>query len=58
MFWQEFEDRLGPVGSDPAGFYCLEVGHTLGISPDDVGEVTPSVLLGAVTLFDAKYRAD
>lgn len=58
MFWQEFEDRFGEVGRDPAAYYCLEVGHILHVTPDQVGEVSPSDLMGAVRMFDALYRGD
>lgn len=38
-------------------YYCLEVGHILpGVTPENIGEVSPSDLLGATLLYDAKYR--
>jgi hypothetical protein len=57
-FWEEFEDRLGPVGSDPAGFYSFEIGHVLHVTPDDLAELTPSDLLAALHFFDAMYRGN
>jgi hypothetical protein len=55
-FWQEFEERLGPVGSDPVCFYGFELGHILKILPEDVGELTPSDIMGAYAMFEALYR--
>ena len=56
-FWGEFEERFGDIGRDPAAYYSYEVGHILGVPPDQVGELTPGDLLGALVLFDHKYRA-
>ena len=56
MFWEEFANRFGQIGRDPAGLYSYEVGHVLGVLPDDVGELTPADLMGAMNLFDVKYR--
>lgn len=58
MFWQEFEDRLGPLGREPSSYYQLEVGHVLHLSPDDLGEVTPATLVEALHMFDALYRSN
>lgn len=55
-FWDGFEERFGPVGRDPAAYYCYEVGHILHLSADELGEVTPSDLMGALNLFDVLYR--
>jgi hypothetical protein len=56
-FWQEFDDRFGPVGGDPAGFYCFELGNICHVLPADVGELTPADMVGALNMFDALYRA-
>lgn len=55
-FWQEFEDRFGPVCGDPVGYYSYEIGHIVHVTPADVGELTPNDLLGALNLFDVLYR--
>ena len=57
-FWQEFEERFGAVGRDPAAYYSFEIGHVLHLRPDELGEVTPADLMGALSVFDALYRTD
>jgi hypothetical protein len=58
MFWQEFEERFVAVGRDPVSYWDYEVGHILHLGPDEVSEVTPADLMGAVAVFDALYRTD
>ena len=55
-FWQEFEDRVGPIGADPVALYSFELGHILHVLPDQVGELTPADILGALMMFDSQYR--
>lgn len=55
-FWDTFEERFGPVGRDPVAYYTYEVGHILGLGPTQLGDITPGDLVGAVNLFDHKYR--
>ena len=57
-FWQEFEDRFGPLGRDPVVYYCYELGHILSLPPDLIGEITPADMLGALAVFDSLYRAN
>jgi hypothetical protein len=38
-------------------YWSYEIGHILHGRPEDVGEYTPSDLMGALSLFDLKYRA-
>ena len=56
QFWEEFEEKVGVIGADPVGFYSMEVGHILHVLPDQVGELTPADILGALMMFDAQYR--
>lgn len=56
-FWAEFEDTFGTVGRDPVGMYTYEVGHILSVTPEEMGELTPSAMLGAMWLFNHLYRA-
>lgn len=42
------------IGADPASYYRYEVGHILHITPDQIGELTPRDLVGAMRL----YRGD
>ena len=55
-FWQEFEERVGRIGRNPVGFYSMELGHILHVTPDQVGQLTPADILGALHMFDAQYR--
>jgi hypothetical protein len=55
-FWDSFVERFGPVGRDPAAYWSYEIGHVMHLSPDQLGEVTPSDLVGALNLFDVLYR--
>ena len=57
-FWDEFVERFGEVGRDPAAYWSYEIGHILHLSPDYLGEVTPADLMGAIHVFDALYRGD
>jgi hypothetical protein len=55
-FWGDFAERVGEIGRDPAGFYSFEIGHILHVLPDEVGELTPADILGALMMFDSQYR--
>jgi hypothetical protein len=37
-------------------YWSYEIAHILHIGPDMVGEATPADLMGALSLFDVKYR--
>jgi hypothetical protein len=55
QFWADFEEQVGEVGADPVSFYGFQLGHILHVLPEDVGELTPSDILGAYSMFDALY---
>lgn len=57
-FWEEFEDTFGPVGRDPAAYYSFEIGDVLSVTPDTMSELTPADLMGAMSVFNAKYRGN
>lgn len=57
-FWDDFDERFGGIGRDPAAYWSYEIGHILHLSPDQLGEVTPGDLIGALAVFDALYRND
>ena len=44
------------MGRDPVAYYSYEVGHVLHLGPDELGEVTPADLMGALAVFDHLYR--
>jgi hypothetical protein len=56
QFWQEFDERFGPLGRDPIVYYCYELGHILSLRPDEMGEITPADMLGALDVFDSLYK--
>ena len=58
QFWESFEARFGEVGRPPITYYGYEVGHILGLGPDQMGKLTPADLLGAAMLFDHLYRGE
>lgn len=57
MFWQEFEEKVGEIGADPVSFYSYRIGHTLHVTPEQTGELTPGDILGGLMVFDAMYGA-
>ena len=56
LFWEQFDERFGGAGRDPAAYWSYEIGHVLHLAPDQLSEVTPADLMGAATVFDALYR--
>lgn len=57
-FWEEFEERIGRIGDDPATLYRFEIGHVLHVKPEDIGEIPPHDLMAALHFFDAMYRSN
>ena len=55
-FWEHFDEQFGGVGRDPAAYWSYEIGHILHLSPDELSEVTPADLVGALSVFDTLYR--
>lgn len=45
------------MGRRPESYWDVEIAHVTHLVADDVGEMTPSDLMTAADLFDAKYRA-
>lgn len=45
------------MGLEPRAYWSYEIGHILSLAPGEVDDLTPFDFLGALELFDAKYRS-
>jgi hypothetical protein len=55
-FWGEFDEVFGGVGRDPISYYSYEIGYILHLGPEQMTELTPADLMGAMALFNVLHR--
>ncbi len=55
----EFADRFGRRGKRPRSYWSYEIGHILpAITPQNIGIISATDLLGAAKVFDSLYRPE